>query len=103
MNVENVSQKLQKDEREIVLIFNEGEGCWVAETSIPKYWRKLENKNWVCTKTVYYDDGTVCSKIFKGGKKGVSITDPFKKREVSEEQREAARQRFKEVRKNKND
>lgn len=91
---EAVTQKLLKSEREIILIFNEEEGVWVAETSIPKYWRRLEAKNWKCVKTQYYSDGTVCSKSFVGGKKGVTIGDPFKKREMSEEQREAARQRF---------
>ena len=91
---ENVSAKLSKDERELVIIFNEAEGVWQADTSIPKFWRKLENKNWKCIKTVYYDDGTVCSKSFVGSSKGISIIDPFKKREISNEQREAARQRF---------
>lgn len=91
---ENVSTKLSRDEREIILLFNEGSGVWEAETSIPKWWRKLESKNWKCIKTLYYDDGTVCSKTFVGSSKGVSITDPFKVREISDEQREAARQRF---------
>lgn len=89
-----VLDKLTKEEREIVLIYNEAEGVWYADTSIPKYWRRLEKKNWICIKTQYYKDGTVCCKTFKGSKKGVSIVDPFKKREVSEEQKEAARQRF---------
>lgn len=91
---EGVLEKLSKEEREIVLIYNEAEGFWIAETSIPKYWRKLENKNWICTGTQYYKDGTICSKTFKGSKKGVSITDPFKIREVSEENRQKARERF---------
>ena len=89
-----VLDKLTKEEREIVLIYNEAEGVWYADTSIPKYWRRLEKKNWICIKSQYYKDGTVCCKTFKGSKKGVSIVDPFKKREVSEEQKEAARQRF---------
>ena len=91
---EGVLEKLSKEEREIVLIFNEAEGVWQAETSIPKFWRKLENKNWTCTSTQYYKDGTVCSKTFVGSKKGVSITDPFRVREVSEENRQKARERF---------
>lgn len=93
-NSECVTEKLTKDEREITLIFNEAEGVWIAETSIPKYWRRLEAKNWKCTSTQYYKDGTVCSKSFVGSKKGVSITDPFKVREVSEENRQKARERF---------
>jgi hypothetical protein len=99
---ENVSTKLSRDERELILLFNEGDGVWQAESSIPKWWRKLEAKNWKCVKTAYYDDGTVCSKCFVGSKKGVSITDPFKTREISDDQREAARQRFS-ARKESND
>lgn len=92
--LENVSSKLLKSEREVVIIFNEEVGVWEVEVSIPKFWRKFENKNWKCTRTIYYDDGTVCSKCFVGSNKGISITDPFKKRKMTEEQREAARQRF---------
>lgn len=95
-----VSEKLSKSEREIVLIFNEEEGVWYADTSIPKYWRRLEAKNWECIKTQYYKDGTICSKSFRGSKKGVTITDPFRKREMSEEQREAARRRMSEFKQN---
>ena len=89
-----VSTKLSRDERECVLLYNEEEGVWYAESSIPKFWRRLEKKNWVCTKTIYYSDGTICSKWFKGSKKGVTITDPFKTRDLSDEQRQAIRDRF---------
>lgn len=89
-----VLERLTKDEREIILIYNEGEGYWTAETSIPKYWRRLEKKNWICTDTQYYSDGSVCCKTFKGGKKGITITDPFKVRELTDEQRQKIRDRF---------
>ncbi|MBO7212421.1 MAG: hypothetical protein J6V44_15645 [Methanobrevibacter sp.] len=91
---ETVSDKLGRDDRECIFVFNEAEGVWYADSSIPKFWRRLEKKNWVCTKTVYYSDGTVCSKQFKGSKKGITITDPFKKRELTDEQRQAIRDRF---------
>ena len=91
---EEVSDKLSRDDRECIFVYNEAEGIWYADTSIPKYWRKLEKKNWICTKTIYYKDGTVCSKQFKGSKKGINITDPFKKRELSAQQLQAIRDRF---------
>lgn len=86
--------KLSKEEREIVLIFNEGEGVWIAESSVPKYWRRLEKKGWILDSVQYYPDGTVCAKTFHGSKKGVTISDPFSVRKMSDEQREAARNRF---------
>lgn len=93
--------KLTREERELVINYNEDDGVWVAESSIPKFWRKLEKKNWTCTNTQYYADGTVCSKTFTSNcGKGISITDPTVKREMSAEDREKARQRFLSMRKN---
>lgn len=92
-----VTDKLSREEREIVLVYNEGERVWYADTSIPKFWRKLEKKGWECIRTQYYADGTVCCKSFRGAlgsSRGVTITDPFKKREFTEEQRQKVRERF---------
>lgn len=87
--------KLTKEEREFYLNYNELDGVWVAETSIPKFWRRLEKKNWTCTGVQYYPDGQVCSKTFtSGNNKGISITDPTKVRVMSEENIEKSRQRF---------
>lgn len=87
--------KLTKEEREFMLNYNELDDVWIAETNIPKFWRKLEKKNWICTSVQYYPDGQVLSKTFtSGGRKGVTITDPNKVRTMSEEDRERARQRL---------
>lgn len=94
---DTITDKLSRDEREIVLVYNEGERAWYADTSIPKFWRRLEKKGWECINTQYYSDGTVCCKSFKGApgsSKGVTITDPFKKRELTDEQRQKIRERF---------
>ena len=91
---DSVSSKLSKDDRECIFVYNESEGVWYADTSIAKYWRRLEKKNWECVKTTYYSDGTVCSKSFRGSKKGITITDPFNKRKLTDEQRQAIRDRF---------
>lgn len=89
-----ISDKLSRDDRELVIVYNEAEGVFYADTSIPKFWRRLEKKNWECIHTQYYSDGTICSKSFRGSKKGITITDPFKKRELSEEQLQKIRDRF---------
>ena len=89
-----VTDKLSRDERECILVYNDAERVWYADSSIPKFWRRLEKKGWTLVSTQYYSDGTVCSKSFKGSSKGVSITDPFKKREMSEEQKQRIRERF---------
>lgn len=96
------NSKLSRDEREFHLWFNEADNVWEAESSIPKFWRKLEKKGWTCTKVQYYYDGTICAKSFtSGNKKGVSITDPTKVRIMSEEQKLASSKRFKDFHKSK--
>lgn len=93
------NKKLTKEERELILVFNEADGYWTADSSIPKYWRRLEKKGWKLENTYYYNDGTVCSKTFvSGSKKGVSILNPLSTRVMSEAQKEATRKRLAEFR-----
>ena len=88
--------KLTQAEREFFLNYNELDKVWVAESSIPKFWRKLEKKNWTCTGVQYYPDGTICSKTFTSNSpKGVNISDPTKaKREMTDEQKRACAERM---------
>ena len=98
------NSKLTQEEREIFLNYNELDRVWVAETSIPKFWRKLEKQGWLCIGTTYYPDGTVCAKTFTStNSKGVSITNPFKTRIMTDEQKEAARQRLSDYHNSKTD
>ena len=91
------NSKLTQAEREFILIYNELDRVWIAESSIPKFWRKLEKRNWTCTKVQYYSDGTICSKSFTSNSpKGITITDPTKaKKEMTEEQKQLAAERIK--------
>ena len=96
------NNKLSQCEREIVINYCEYDKVWYAETSIPKFWRRLEKKGWICTGTQYYADGTVCSKSFtSGNSKGITITDPNKVRVMSEEAKALASERFKAFHNNK--
>ena len=91
------NSKLTVYEREFYLNYNEFEKCWYAESSIPKFWRRLEKKNWECTDIRYYPDGTVCSKAFKSNSsKGISITDPtvVRTKVYTEEEKEVMRERM---------
>jgi hypothetical protein len=100
------ASKLTVYEREFYLNYNEFDKVWVAETSIPKFWRRLEKRNWTCTGVQYYPDGSICSKTFTSNSpKGITITDPTKaKREMTEEQKQQAAERIKkmQLQRNKN-
>lgn len=93
------ASKLTVYEREFYLNYNEFDKVWVAESSIPKFWRRLEKRNWTCTGVQYYADGSICSKTFTSNSpKGITITDPTKaKREMTEEQKQKAAERIKQM------
>lgn len=89
------NNKLTADEREIVINYSEYDKVWYAESSIPKFWRKLEKQGWICTNTQYYADGTICSKSFtSSNSKGITITNPNKTRHVSDELKAQMAERF---------
>jgi hypothetical protein len=93
------ASKLTVYEREFYLNYNEFDKVWIAESSIPKFWRRLEKRNWICTGVQYYSDGSICSKTFTSNSpKGITITDPTKaKREMTEEQKQKAAERIKQM------
>lgn len=93
------ASKLTIYEREFYLNYNEFDKVWIAESSIPKFWRRLEKRNWTCTGVQYYPDGSICSKTFTSNSpKGITITDPTKaKREMTEEQKQKAAERIQQM------
>lgn len=87
--------RLMAEEQETFVRYDVVDKVWLADTTYPPHIRKFEKKGWECTSTQYYEDGTVQGKTFcSGSKKGISILNPNSTRSMSEEQKEAARQRF---------
>ncbi len=94
---EQGEHRLEKAERETIYIYNESDGEWIADSSIQKDIHRLEKQHWIETNVQYYKDGTVMSKQFKAPRNCLSPRDynPDKpKREMSEEQRKAAKERI---------
>ena len=91
-------QKLSRDERETALIYNEADGFWEIYTAVPKHIRRFDKLKFNCVKTEFYENGEVFAKFYKVPAKAISFRDPNKKRELSEEQRQAAAERLKAMR-----
>ena len=87
--------KLQRDERETALIYNEADGCWEIYTAVPKHIRRFDKLKYECIKTEFYENSEVFAKFYKVPAKAISFRDPTKKREISEESRKAAAERLK--------
>jgi hypothetical protein len=85
---EQANHKLCKEERETLYRFNEAEGYWLADSTLPRDIHKLEKQHWIEINVQYYKDGTVMSKQFKAPRNCLSPRDynPNKpKREMSAE------------------
>lgn len=83
---EQAEHKLCREERETNYIYNEDEGEWVADSSIPRDIHKLEKQHWIETGVQYYKDGSVMAKQFKAPRNCLNPRDynPDKpKREMS--------------------
>mgnify|MGYP001005588418 CR=1 FL=1 len=85
---EQGEHRLEKAERETHYIFNEADGYWIADSTLPRDIHKLEKQHWIETSVQYYKDGTVMAKQFKAPRNCLSPRDynPNKpKREMSAE------------------
>lgn len=94
-------QKLTRDERETILIYNEAAGYWEIFTAVAKHIRKFDKLKYECTRTEYYENGEVYGKYYKVPKNAIAFRDYQRKREYSEEFLQAASERLKAAREKK--
>ena len=88
--------RLTIEERETNILFNEKDGYWSIVTDVPKHMNKFDKLGYECVKTIYYPDGSVETKEYKVPAHAVSFRKPEKmSRNMTEEQREAARENIK--------
>lgn len=92
-----MSDKLTREERETLILYNEVDDEFIIDSSVQKHIRRFDKLGYECTDTQLYDDGTVCSKSYKVPVRSISFRSP-EKRKVTEEQRQAARERFAKMR-----
>ena len=86
-------QRLTKDERETILIYNEADGYWTIYSAVQPHIRKFDKLNYPITDIDYYSNGEVAGKFYQVPKNAISFKDPTKKRNISEEQKQALRER----------
>ena len=86
-------QRLTKDERETILVYNEADGYWTIYSAVQPHIRKFDKLNYPITDIDYYPDGEVAGKFYQVPKNAISFKDPTKKRNISDEQKQALRER----------
>lgn len=94
--MEDSTQRLARDERETAVTYNEADGYWEIYTAVKMHMNKFEKLGYECTHVERYEDGEIMAKFYKVPRYAVSFRSPEKiKREMTDEQREAARERLK--------
>lgn len=86
-------QRLTKDERETACVYNEADGYWTIYSAVQPHIRKFDKLNYPITDIDYYPDGEVAGKFYQVPKNAISFKNPTKKRNISEEQKQALRER----------
>ena len=98
---ENIlASHLTQDERE-THFYIDGQKV-ICDSTEPKYFNKCLRQGWTPIAKTVYPDGTVCGMILEAPAKTISIRNAnAKKRVMTEEQIEAARERMRNIRKSK--
>jgi hypothetical protein len=101
---DQAEHRLEKVERETHYIYNEADGEWFADSSIPRDIHKLEQRHWIEVKTQYYKDGSVMAKMFKAPRNCLSPRDynPDKPKRDRKPLSEEQKAKMQAGRKNKN-
>ena len=86
METIKVNTKLSNEERETVLVYDNIDKKWYADTMLNKHVNRFKKQGWTQTVEYVYEDGSVCGGAFEGTEKAITIRNPNKKRVMSEKQ-----------------
>lgn len=105
IKIHNVTSKVSAEEREVVINLAPDEnGEWIANlyTCVEKYANRCKKKGWTQLSETRHTDGTFVGAEFTAPAKTISIREAHPaKRVISEEQRQAASERFRKIREEK--
>lgn len=85
METIKVYSKPTLEERETLLNYNPIDEIWVADSNIPKHFRKFLKQGWTPIRQYVYEDGTICAMTLVGPERAITIRSTTKK-QMSEKQ-----------------
>lgn len=98
---DTLTTRLSADERETHLYIENNAKVVIMDSTIPRDYNKALRQGWTPIRKTVYPDGTVCGYILEAPLRCLSFRS-VKKREYSEEQLNAMRDRMKMIRQSKN-
>lgn len=93
METIKVNSKLTNEEKETVIVYDNVNKRWYADTTLTKHMNRFKKQDWTQTAEYVYEDGTVIGGLFEGSAKAITIRNPNKKRVMSELQMNNLRRR----------
>jgi hypothetical protein len=86
METIKVTTNLSTEERETIIVYDNIDKKWYADTTIAKHINRFKKQGWIQTAEYVYDDGSPCGGAFEASEKAITIRNPNKKRTMTEEQ-----------------
>lgn len=93
MEIIKLNSKLTNEEKETVIVYDNVNKRWYADTTLTKHMNRFKKQDWTQTAEYVYEDGSVCGGVFEGSAKAITIRNPNKKRVMSELQMNNLRRR----------
>lgn len=85
METIKLTGKLTNEERETVIVYDNIDKKWYADTTLSKHVNKFKKQGWSQTAEYVYEDGSVCGGAFVGSERAITIRNAEKK-QMSEKQ-----------------
>ena len=85
MEIIKIYSKPTLEERETLLSYNPIDNVWLADSNIPKHFRKLVKQGWTPIRQYVYEDGTICGMVLTGPERAITFRSTSKK-QMSEKQ-----------------
>ena len=79
MKIITITTQLSDKEREIHCSLDTIDRMWIVDTTILKFYRKLQKQGWVQTKKYVYEDGTVCGGEFTASERAITFRNIVQK------------------------
>ena len=79
MKTIKLNGRLTNEERETVLVYDNIDKKWYADTTITKHANKFKKQGWEQTEEFIYEDGTPCGGAFIGPARAITIRSAEKK------------------------
>ena len=86
METIKICTHLTSEEKETVIVYDNINKKWYADTTLSKHVNKLIKQGWTQTAEYVYEDGSVCGGAFEGSENAITFRNPNKKRVMSDKQ-----------------